>query len=393
MSSIDLQAGPLAQRLQQNSFSLSNSEIQVMAREADTLLLPLLGGAKHDKVLEIIGEIATHVESSVRRALSASIASSPLVPRDLAMKLASDIDDVATPMLELSKVLTDDDILALIERRPSDAKLCAIACREQVSDPVCDALVTQGSVDVAIQLARNSGAALSETSLTKLIEAHAANSQVHHAIITRKTLPIAIIPRLIDVISDELLTLLSERHQLDAALKEELLLDARERAVIGLTSGISSRALMHFVRELEMERRITPSLLVRGAILGNLEFVVHALARLNMADVTDTRARILEAPETELARLWPIDWEESQLAIITTAVRTMRSVDVESQKWPPKVYRFLVSQRILSTVGEAGGTISDEEFDAIDAAARGLAGSVAELLDPWAMSSQTELSH
>ncbi len=391
MSSIDLPAGALAQRLQQPSLPLSNSEIHVMAREADSLLLPLLGGAKHDKVMEIIGEIASHVESSVRRALSASIASSPLVPRDLAMKLASDLDDVATPILELSKVLTDDDILALIELRPSDTKLCAIASREQVSDPVCDALVTQGSVDVAIQLAGNAGAAFSETSLTKLIDAHAANTQVHHAIITRKTLPIGIVARLIDMVSDDLLTLLSERHRLDATVKEKLLLDARERSVIGISSGLSSRALMHFVRELEMERRITSSLLVRGAILGNIEFVVHALARLNMADVADTRTRVLEAPETEIAKLWPIDWEESQLAIVVTAIRTMRSVAVESQKWPPKVYRFLVSQRILSTIGEAGGTISDGEFDAIDSAARGLTGSVAELLDPWAMPSQAEL--
>ncbi len=378
---------------QETSLPLSATEVRVLARVARALLLPLLKGPSQEKALRTLNELARSLDKGIREALAASISSSPLVPKEIAVLLANDLDEIAAPILQYSDVLTEGDLLELTENFDDDAKLYAIACRSEVPDALCLSLVRRGGAEVTVRLARNPGAKFSEETLSEMIDVYASNRRVHEAVIDREALPLRIVTKLIEVIADDLLSRLSARHPLDAATKETILLETNERAVIGLSSGLSSTALARLIRQIAAERRLTSSLLVRAAILGNLEFVVHALAHLNMREVPELRAKILGSPDVEIARLWPIDWDDGHRECIVTAARTIRSVSVESEKWPPSVYRFLVSQRILTAIGGQGLSLADEEIDTIDTLARQMVGSAAELIDPWASKSGRSAIH
>ena len=58
--------------------------------------------------------MAQDAELAVRRALSHSLRSAAQLPHDVALRLASDVEAVALPILINSPVLTDQDLIALV---------------------------------------------------------------------------------------------------------------------------------------------------------------------------------------------------------------------------------------------------------------------------------------
>src|SRR5690606_21470051 len=108
-------------------------------------------------------------EVQVRVALAQHVKEAKMLPRDLAVSLARDVDPVAVPVLEHSTVLTDDDLVEII-RVFGATKQRAIARRRVLSHAVAAALVDTGDEDVVHDLVSNAGADISEKSLQKVLE-------------------------------------------------------------------------------------------------------------------------------------------------------------------------------------------------------------------------------
>ena len=63
---------------------------------------------------EIMGILAEDSADLVRRTLSVTLRNSPVLPREIALKLAQDIEAVAIPVLQDSPVFTDEDLIELV---------------------------------------------------------------------------------------------------------------------------------------------------------------------------------------------------------------------------------------------------------------------------------------
>src|SRR5215472_10137527 len=83
---------------------------------------------------EIVRTLAKDVELAVRSALSHSLRHARHVPHDVALQLANDVEAVALPFLAASPVLTDADLVELVQHG-SAGKHAAIAGRPGVSEP------------------------------------------------------------------------------------------------------------------------------------------------------------------------------------------------------------------------------------------------------------------
>src|SRR4051812_36746576 len=64
---------------------------------------------ERETAAEILRVMAADAAELVRRALATTLKSSPLLPRDVALKLARDVESVCLPVLAFSPVFTDDD--------------------------------------------------------------------------------------------------------------------------------------------------------------------------------------------------------------------------------------------------------------------------------------------
>jgi uncharacterized protein (DUF2336 family) len=118
---------------------------------------------------EILRQLINDIESSVRRALAEKLAHQSNVPRDLILALANDEIIVAQSILMHSEVLRDEDLIEIIHHRTLEHQL-AVAMRNAVNEPVTDALVETGNVDVIARLLENHAARVSRETMAYLVE-------------------------------------------------------------------------------------------------------------------------------------------------------------------------------------------------------------------------------
>jgi uncharacterized protein (DUF2336 family) len=94
-----------------------------------------LSDEDREAAAEILRVMASDASELVRRALVVTLKASPLVPRDVALKLARDVEDISLPMLSFSPVFLDTD-LADIVRLGGPVRQVAIARRPMLSPTV-----------------------------------------------------------------------------------------------------------------------------------------------------------------------------------------------------------------------------------------------------------------
>src|SRR5580658_10889957 len=118
---------------------------------------------------QILRLMARDAAEQVRRALAVTLKSSPLIPRDVANRLARDIESISVPMLNFSPVFSDDD-LAEIVRIGGPVRQKADATRLVLTEKVTDA-IAEHAESVAVQAAaENKGASFSEHGLQTAID-------------------------------------------------------------------------------------------------------------------------------------------------------------------------------------------------------------------------------
>ncbi len=106
---------------------------------------------------DVVTRMADDAEVLVRRALARQLALYPLLPTEMAEKLARDVDEVSVPVLQHWPHLSDDLLVSVIEEQV-ESKQVAIAQREEVSERVSGALIDTGNSTVVGVLLENEGA-------------------------------------------------------------------------------------------------------------------------------------------------------------------------------------------------------------------------------------------
>src|SRR6478735_5239105 len=91
-----------------------------------------LSGDDRESAGEILRIMAADAAELVRRTIAESLKASIDVPRDVALKLARDVESIALPMLNFSPVFTDADLVDIV-RLGGPARQLAIARRPTLS--------------------------------------------------------------------------------------------------------------------------------------------------------------------------------------------------------------------------------------------------------------------
>lgn len=130
-------------------------------------------------------------EPLVRLVLAESVKSAPDLPRDILLALARDTATVATPILEHSRLLSEDDLLPIVQRH-SPAHRFAIAGRRLISSRIAAALCRNGERAVTLRLLANDGAAIAEETLHALIDRFPDQPVLIEAIGRRRLLPVSV---------------------------------------------------------------------------------------------------------------------------------------------------------------------------------------------------------
>ncbi|MBX6328004.1 MAG: DUF2336 domain-containing protein [Pseudolabrys sp.] len=137
----------------------------------------------------VIASLAERIEVRARAELSRRLAQVENAPSGAVGKLARDSAiEVAAPMLQFSKKLTDDDLLEIASSRNQE-RMLAISKRETVSERVSDVLVAHGNRDVVLSVTRNEGARFSDSGYGKLVERSIDDEVLAVCVSMRKDIP------------------------------------------------------------------------------------------------------------------------------------------------------------------------------------------------------------
>jgi uncharacterized protein (DUF2336 family) len=229
---------------------------------------------------QILRIMAADAADLVRRALAVTLKSSPLIPRDVANKLARDIESIALPVLNFSPAFSDDD-LAEIVRLGGPVRQVAVAKRPKLSQQVTGAIVDFGVEEAVNTACANEDADFSTRSLEKAVERFERSEKVLASIAFRNALPLSVTERLVGLVSDQVREHLMNHHAVSPETALAVALGARERATMDLVDQAGRAAdTKAFTAYLHKMGRLTPSLMLRALAHGHMTFFEWAVSEL-----------------------------------------------------------------------------------------------------------------
>ena len=298
---------------------------------------------------DILRIIARDMTEMVRRALAVTLKESPVVPRDVAMHLASDVAAVALPILSFSPAFTDDD-LAEVVRLGGPVRQLAIARRPRLSSRVTDVLADAADEPAVHAACSNPGAEFSEGGLARVLERFERSERVLAAVALRAALPLSIAEKLIGLLVGELRDQLAARYGLTETAAAEVAELTRERATVDLVDEAGRSAdIKAFVAHLNKERRLSASVLLRAAAQGQMSFFEWGVAELACVPHHRTWLMIHDAGPLGLRAIYERAGLPARLyGAFRAAVDTFHALEAEGGRLDRDRFRGRMLERFLS---------------------------------------------
>ncbi len=245
------------------------------------MALDVLTDAELSYAREIMAILAEDAAELVRRTMAITLRNSPILPRDIALKLSQDVESVALPVLEYSPSFTEQDLIEIVLSATA-TKQSAVAGRVEVSCSLAEIIAEHAAVEAVRALAANPGADMTEKAFDDGLSRFPKDGELHEAIIAREHVPVHIAEKMVSLVSGKMFDMLINRHELPAQIAIDLAAGARERATIDLVDQAGrSDDLPRFVGQLNLNGRLSHSLILRALCVGHMSFVEHALAELS----------------------------------------------------------------------------------------------------------------
>jgi len=302
-------------------------------------------------------------EVRVREALSINLKENPNVPHDVAVTLAKDVDQVALPVLQFSDILSDDDLVQIV-RSQNPSKQKAIAERAHVSATVAEAIVEDADKDAVVALVANEGAEISEKSLGKVIDKFGADEDIQAPMVRRSVLPVTIVERLVHQVSENLREHLLTHHEMPPSMAADLILQARERATISLSTDSSEDDVERLVNQLYDNGRLTPSIVLRALCMGDMKFFEYAMARRVGIPVLNARMLIHDSGDLGLDGLYTKSgMPRSFFPAVKAAISVAKEMSYDGEEGDRERYARRMLERVLTQYGDLGVDFDNDDLE------------------------------
>jgi uncharacterized protein (DUF2336 family) len=326
-----------------------------------------MNAAERAFATKLMDRICADVSDLVRRALSVTLQNSRNLPRHIARTLIEDIDSIAVPILASSPVLTDQDLVQVLQSGAAD-KIRAVAQRKTISIHVSHAIVSFGDSAATARLAVNDGALISPETATMIADLHADDDLIRDAALSRYDIPPAVITKLIEHSASKIEMNLKVYPGMSDSQAAQLSRDTRSRAqsyVIG--KNWPQNRLRDYARALDKSGKLTPRLILRCAGRGDIRFTVMGLSILAGQTLAKTRLMVCASSGLGLKALALRGrFSGPQLELLTACVKTYMMVERENRALSAAKFQRVVAERLISQDLDLPEDISSDLLDILD---------------------------
>lgn len=317
---------------------------------------------------DIMTILANDMAELVRRTLAVTLRNSPRLPRAVALKLAQDVEGISIPILEGSPSFTEEDLIELA-LSVSVNKQSAIAGRAIVSEALTEVLSEHGTIETVRTLASNAGAEWTDHAFDQSVTRFGNDEGLQEALVNREEIPIRIAEKLVSLVSGHVFDILVNKHALPAQVAIDLAAGARERATIDLVEQVGhAQDLEGFAAQLNLNGRLTHSLITRALCMGHMAFVEHALAELS--GVTHSRVWLMIHDAGPLGLQAVFDragLPRKMLPAYRAAISTFHHTAVDGQAGDRGRFRTQMIERVLTQFQAIPREDLDYLLDKLDA--------------------------
>lgn len=289
----------------------------------------------------------------VRENLAQRIRENPDIPRDIVLHLAADHERVSLPVLEASQVLSDADLVNIIESSREVSKLMAISKRSAVSGRVSEALVETSYPDVVSALVENEGATISTRTYDKIVEEFAREPQVMESIVSRAHLPVAVVEKLITHATEAVAGELKQKYKLnDEQLRKETAGTREDTTLKILEQENNPEAISALVEQMGQEGRLTPSIIMTALCRGQHFFFVAALATLANIPTLNAQKLVQDKGDLGFKALYErTEMPESMFEAVKLLLRVVQELEGGEAIPGSLLYANRAVERLLALTG------------------------------------------
>jgi uncharacterized protein (DUF2336 family) len=279
----------------------SEKRRELLRQITDVFLAQPLDRSESEAVLfdEIVGAVAQDLETQVRIELSRKVADSPGPLRRTARRLAMDDIEVARPVLERSRSLTESDILEVIEAKSQD-HLMAVTKRPDIGEKVSSVLVAKGEDRVLVSLLQNDSAKINRETYERVVERVEASPILHASFVRNAHVPLDLLNTVyLRVEHDLRREIMRKFHGVSPAELEAALEASRNRlsAAYGALPD-DYAAAKEYVTALDKRGSLKPAMLVQ--LLRESRKTAFLIAFSQLVDVEfDLGRRLLETKDLD----------------------------------------------------------------------------------------------
>ncbi len=297
-------------------------------------LLPGLAGGEHAQAAQHIrAALAVLVEDEavrVRAAIADAVKAMPAAPRKLILRLAADPAlRVCDPVIRLSPLLTDADLLVLLAFPPHPEAPQSVAARPGLNAHVADWIAARADSATIHALLQNRSANIQEVTLDALVARAAGRPGWHEPLVRRPTLSKAAARALSAMVAIGLVQVLSDRADLAPALATELRQRLLTRLGAHVAPGEDVDDPLSALRKLHSAGGLTEATLLEAARAGDLRRVTAALALASgLPLATVERATYLRSAKALVSLAWRAGFSMKAASVVQAVLGQLEPGDV-----------------------------------------------------------------
>ncbi len=267
----------------------------------------------------------------IRESLAESLKGNPHIPKDIIRDLAMDTQTVATPILTMSEVLNDADILNIVRNTEDVWRYLAISRRPIISKEISGALVDTRHQEVINSLLDNKGAAFSKESYAHIadIAYHTNDQEMADKLAEHPSLPVAVVEKLMNAVSEGIAVKLSDTYGIDHEQLESGTHHALEKSTLELIAIHNDHEqTANLVAQLYHADRLTASLIINALCHGNIDFFEISFATLAQIPLENARMLISDRGRLGFSAIYdksglPMSMLESVRLLLQAVQRTI----------------------------------------------------------------------
>src|SRR5579872_3171199 len=216
----------------------------------------------------------------VRRALADAVAASPNAPPAVVLALAADQPHIAGPVLALSPLFVDADLVDAVATG-AEAAQTAIASRAGLPRSVAGAIAEVGTAKACVILVENPAADIAPVSIDRMVARFGDVSALREALLARYDISPSTRLALVAKVSESLIDFVAKRRWLNAERARLVAREACEKATVTVAAETPTAQMRPLVSHLRASGQLTAGLILRAFLSGNVTLFEEALAELS----------------------------------------------------------------------------------------------------------------